>query len=155
MIRHRRLAALALLSLVGVACGPDPNDALGAVASSVAAGAAAASSGSCTPVQGYTAPINDKALAVANADTVTVNAADFSFQPTCIRPKAGSSVTLKVTNTGAILHNVTIADQNIDVDIPVGQTVSVVVTTGAAPVIYVCKFHRTAGMVGAVLPAAG
>lgn len=144
---------LAVLGVLLPACAPDPSDARGAVASSIEQAAVAASSGSCSPVQGYSAPINDKGVATAESGAMTINANDFFFQPTCVRSDGGDTVTLKVTNTGSILHNVTIADQNVDLDVPPGGSVEVQVKIAAAPVVYVCKFHRTAGMVGAVLPA--
>lgn len=152
MIR-RILLGMGALAVFATACAPDPYDGPGAVASSIAA--AAASSGKCTPVEGYTAPITDKGLAVADGAEMTVNAADFYFQPTCVQAVSGGILTLKVTNTGAILHNVTIADQGIDIDVAVGETIEVLVTVGDGPLVYICKFHRTSGMVGAVLPAAG
>jgi plastocyanin len=106
-------------------------------------------------VEGYTAPITDKGLAVADGAEMAVNAADFYFQPTCVQAASGDTLTLRVTNTGAILHNVTIADQGIDIDVAVGETIEVPVTIGDGPLVYICKFHRTSGMVGAVLPAGG
>ena len=74
---------------------------------------------------------------------MTVNAADFYFQPTCVQAASGDTLTLRVTNTGAILHNVTIADQGIDIDVAVGETIEVPVTIGDGPLVYICKFHRT------------
>ncbi|MEP7204249.1 MAG: hypothetical protein ABI894_16675 [Ilumatobacteraceae bacterium] len=84
-----------------------------------------------------------------------MNAADFYYQPTCVQAVSSGTFTLKVTNTGAILHNVTIADQGIDINVAVGETIEVPVTPGDGPLAYICKFHRTSGMVGAVLPAGG
>lgn len=152
MTRRMLLGAGALLTLA-TACAPDPSDVPGATASSIAAAAASASAGTCTPVDGYTAPINDKGLAIADGAEMSVNAADFYFQPTCVRATAGETITLLVTNTGAILHNVSIADQGIDIDVAAGETIEVPITLGDGPLVYICKFHRTAGMVGAVLPA--
>lgn len=150
---RRRLVGLGLLAVLATACGPDPNDALSAVASSNVQAAVSSSSGTCTPVAGYTAPITDKGLASADGPDMAVSAGDFFFQPTCIAADGAGTLTLKVTNTGAILHNVTITDQGIDIDIAVGETVEVPITLATeAPLIYVCKFHRTSGMVGAVLP---
>ena len=36
--------------------------------------------------------------------------------------------------------------------IAVGQTVTVPVTVGSAPVPFFCKYHRTSGMVGSLIP---
>ncbi len=47
-----------------------------------------------------------------------------------------------------------VADQGIDVDVAPGETIVVDVAVGTETLVFVCKFHRTAGMVGAVVPAA-
>jgi plastocyanin len=64
-----------------------------------------------------------------------------------------STVTLQVRNTGQALHNVSVAAQNIDMDVSPGQTVTVPIKVGAAPISFFCKYHRTSGMVGALVPA--
>ena len=44
-----------------------------------------------------------------------------------------------------------IADEGIAINIAPGQSADVKVTVGNVPIVYVCKFHRTSGMVGAIL----
>jgi len=92
--------------------------------------------------------------AVAGAGTnLTVQAGDFFFTPTClVDVPVGSTVSLTVHNGGQALHNVTFADQGIDTDVPPGQTVTITVKIGGARSYpYFCKYHRTSGMVGAVV----
>jgi plastocyanin len=58
-----------------------------------------------------------------------------------------------VHNTGQALHNVSVPDQNIDTDVQAGQTITVGVKVGSAPFTFFCKYHRTSGMVGAIIPS--
>ncbi len=41
-----------------------------------------------------------------------------------------------------------VADQGIDIDQVVGETIEVPVTIGDGPLVYICKFHRSCGMAG-------
>lgn len=47
-----------------------------------------------------------------------------------------------------------LVDRGIDVDVAPGETIVVDVAVGSETLVFVCKFHRTAGMVGAVVTAA-
>jgi len=108
----------------------------------------------CPPIDGYTGPVADHGVgAVANGEVV-IDAGDFFFGPTCAVSDAGVTVTMTVTNSGGILHNVSVADQSIDVDLQPGETIVVDIAVADAPLVYICKYHRTAGMVGALLPGA-
>ncbi len=63
-------------------------------------------------------------------------------------------MTLTVENAGQALHNVSIADQGIDEDVAPGETITLRVEMGSSPLQYACKYHRTSGMLGALLPTA-
>ncbi len=65
------------------------------------------------------------------------------------------TVSLAVHNGTQTLHNVTIQSLGIDADVPAGLTVTVMVQVGSAPLPFFCKYHRTSGMVGALLPSGG
>jgi plastocyanin len=82
-----------------------------------------------------------------------VDGANAAFAPTCVTDVPRGTVTLTVRNTGVALHNVAIPAQRIDVDIARGRSVSVGVRVGSGPVVFVCKYHRSLGMVGVLLPA--
>ena len=89
---------------------------------------------------------------------VALSAGDFFFGPTCItttKPTAQTArepVMLTVKNDSKNLHNVTVPDQRIDMDIPPGQTVSVPVRAVGANVNFFCKFHQSSGMLGVLVP---
>jgi plastocyanin len=108
----------------------------------------------CKQAAGFpdSAQVQDKGTEPASGATVSVEAGDFFFGPTCVSGVAAGTVTLTVENTGQALHNVSIADQGIDEDVEAGQTITVQVEVSSSPLQYVCKYHRTSGMVGALLP---
>jgi plastocyanin len=111
-------------------------------------------SGGCPPITGYVFPVAEHGSAdFAGAAVIEIDAGDSFFAPTCALNVPAGAVTLRVTNTGTMKHNVTITEQGIDVDVLPGETidVDVDVTAGAAPLVFVCKYHRTAGMVGALV----
>ena len=62
--------------------------------------------------------------------------------------------TLTATNTGnTTLHNVTIESLGVDTDVPGAQAIDVKVRVGSSALPFVCKYHRTSGMVGVLLPS--
>lgn len=104
----------------------------------------------CGVVAGLSAPVNDKGTApLASTQTVIVD--DEYFLPTCLTG-ANGTVTLTLHNRGRLLHNFSVPEQNIDVDIPSGETVTVKVTVSGKPVGCFCKYHRDAGQKCALLP---
>ena len=106
----------------------------------------------CAAVAGLPGAVNDKGTAsVAATGTVTVD--DEYFSPTCLTGASGT-VTLTLHNRGHLLHNFSVPEQNIDVDIPSGATVTVKVTVAGKPVHFFCKYHRDVGQQGALLPPA-
>lgn len=97
-----------------------------------------------------TGTVNDKGTAqLASVGTVILD--DEYFSPTCITGASGT-VTLTLHNRGRLLHNFSVPDQNIDVDVAPGQTVTVKVSVGSRPVGCFCKYHRDAGQKCALLP---
>jgi hypothetical protein len=129
-----------------------------ALLASVACGKSESTSGHASPTSrcaaaaGLTQPVADKGTAsLGSIRTVVVG--DEFFAPTCITG-AGGTVTLTLRNDGRLLHNFSVPDQNIDVDIAPGQTVTVKVNVGGKPVGCFCKYHRDAGQKCAILPSA-
>jgi cyclophilin family peptidyl-prolyl cis-trans isomerase/plastocyanin len=87
---------------------------------------------------------------------VELDAKDIAFVPTEITVDAEDlPVTIRMTNSGAALHNFTIDALNIDVDVNPGETVDVVIPAGTAPGTYdfYCNVpgHKEAGMVGTLV----
>ena len=132
---------LAAAALATVACGGGHDT-----------GLSSSSSPTCATVSGLPGQVNDKGTA-ALAATGTITVDDLYFSPTCLTGASGT-VTLTLHNRGRLLHNISVPDQNIDLDIAPGATVTVKVTVAGKPVSFFCKYHRDAGQQGALLPAA-
>ena len=134
----RAVMVMATALIVAIACGGGQDT------------GPSSSGPTCAAVAGLPGQVNDKGTAaVAATGTVTVD--DLFFSPTCLSGASGT-VTLTLRNRGHILHNFTVPEQNIDVDIPTGGTVTVTVTVAGKPVHFFCKYHRDAGQQGALLP---
>lgn len=163
-LRRRRSGTVALLAALAVlvaACGgdDDPTVAGGGSASPDAETEATpgepdteAATAEC-PTDAPLPEDTDRhgALAV-DSGSVELEAGDQFFDPTCLTGVSGDTVTLTITNTGQSLHNIQIEDQNLDKDIPPGEAVTVDVEVGSEPVAFTCKYHRSLGMNGAVVP---
>ena len=106
----------------------------------------------CASVLRGLAPVTNTGARRATS-TIVVDGANAAFSPTCITGVPHGVVTMTVRNTGEVLHNVAIASQHIDVDIARGRAVSIRVRMGSQPVVFVCKYHRSLGMVGVLIPA--
>ena len=75
------------------------------------------------------------------------------FSPSCVVARPGSTLTVVLRNAGTQRHNLTIASQHIDKDVPVGKTATVKVKIPASePLLFECKYHVAAGMKGAFIP---
>ena len=98
----------------------------------------------CTDLFSFSGRVEDRGSAPLKGGAATLEAGDIFFAPTCV---TGATGTVKVTvkNTGRLLHNFSVPDQGIDVDIPAGQSVSVDVKVANKPVGCFCKYHRDAG----------
>ena len=73
----------------------------------------------------------------------------FYFNPTLFTAKSGDKVTLTLSNDSKVLHNFSVKEQNIDMDIPVGGKITVTVSFPASGTqVFFCKFHRSSGMLG-------
>jgi plastocyanin len=76
---------------------------------------------------------------------------DYYFEPTVLKGKPGSSVTLELKNEGSVEHNFTIASQGIDKDLEAGEDAKVSVTIPKSGVVsFYCKYHKSMGMAGAL-----
>jgi plastocyanin len=76
---------------------------------------------------------------------------DYYFEPTVLRGKAGSKVTLELKNEGKVEHNFSIDSQKIDKDLEAGETATVSVTMPqSGQMSFYCKYHKSKGMAGAL-----
>jgi plastocyanin len=151
----RLLALAALLTLAAGACsgggdGGGQSDAPAGTQPS--ATTAAGGSGSCPAGSGLSGNIADHGAAAATGSTLQIEAGDSFFAPTCETGVPTGTVTLVVRNTGKQLHNVSVPGQSIDTDVAPGQTITVKLKQGGKALPYFCKYHRTSGMWGSLLP---
>lgn len=152
---YRRLFALLIIVMLGAAAcssgggvtgnsSPTPTVAVTTTA--------AASGGTCPASAGLPPSTNIHGTVAASGSQISIEAGDFFFNPTCVTGVHSGAITLTVHNGGVTLHNVSIPSLHIDMDITSGQTITVHVMMGKAPLVFFCKYHRGAGMLGALLP---
>jgi plastocyanin len=118
----------------------------------LAAGCSHSHKATCASEVRAEAPVTDRGTRAATGTTLTVDAANAAFAPTCFDHVPRGAVTLRVRDTGKTLHNVQVTAQHVDVDVAPGRTVVVHLRVADAPVVYVCKYHRSLGMVGILVP---
>ena len=152
----QRLALTALLALDASACGGGSRPPGAPTATAATTGTQAnGGTGRCPAAAHLTGRVNDHGAAAASGPLLQVQAGDTFFAPTCETSVPAGTVTLVVRNTGRALHNVSVPGQGIDTDLAAGQTITVHVKVSGGAVAYFCKYHRTAGMVGSLLPSQG
>ena len=111
----RMLAALAIVGLLATACGGDD-------------GGSPAASG------------DDGGGGGEGGASVTVTAADFSFDPESITAAAGD--TIELSNEGESPHNLQAEEAGIDEDVDPGKTVSIdLADVEPGTYDFICKFH--------------
>ena len=149
MRAHHRLVALLALTLIFAlglaACGG------GNIAARQPA--VTAPSGRCPTSAGLPSNASDHGTVAASGRQLAIDANDFFFSATCVTGVLGGTLTLTVHNVGQALHNISIPSLNIDMDVAPGQTITVQVQMGSAPLVFFCKYHKGVGMYGALLPS--
>jgi plastocyanin len=106
---------------------------------------------SCADSVSFPTPVDDRGTGAAVDGSITLAGGDFFFEPTCIVAEPGSQLTISVDNVGRILHNIAVEEQDIDEDVGAGETVTVTVSVPDSGTLhFICKYHTSAGMVGAV-----
>jgi plastocyanin len=82
---------------------------------------------------------------------VEIEMYDDYFEPTVLKGKPGQKVTLELKNAGKNAHTLTISDQSVDMEIQPGDEGEVDVTfPQSGQLEFVCKFHESKGMIGAL-----
>jgi nitrite reductase (NO-forming) len=142
----RRLALVIVLAMTLSACGsaakpgwtlgPTPNHDTAAVGS-------IASQPSPTP-----------AASAAAGTTLEIKAFDLGFEPKTLEVPAAGRYTVRLTNTGTVVHDVTFPGGEV-ASAAAGQTASVDVDIPAAGLTFLCSIpgHAAAGMQGTVTVA--
>jgi plastocyanin len=76
---------------------------------------------------------------------------DYYFEPTVLKAKPGSKITLELKNEGKVEHNFSIDDENLDQDLEPGKNATVtVMAPESGKVSFYCKYHKRMGMAGAL-----
>jgi hypothetical protein len=146
---HRPFALLILTFALGLA-------ACGGGSATTAAGQPTTRppSGHCPAAAGLPSNANDHSTITAAGSQLAITANDFFFNATCVTGvPPGGTATLTIHNAGQALHNVSIPALNIDMDVSPGQTIAIQVRMGSMPVVFFCKYHKSVGMYGALLPS--
>ncbi len=76
---------------------------------------------------------------------------DFSFGPNAITAAAGQELTISLENSGATAH--TFTGEGVDEELDAGGSATVTITVPDGGFEFVCRFHESQGMVGAVTTA--
>ena len=84
------------------------------------------------------------------ATETTVEMVDIAFNPSSLTIPADTDVTVSLPNTGAALHNFSIDELGIDVDVAAGDTGSATINAPAGDYEFYCNVpgHKEAGMLG-------
>jgi plastocyanin len=133
----------AVLLVMGAACG----------GSSKKATSTRAAGGGQKTIAGV--PANDHGTKSVSG-TAEVELDDYYFEPTVLKGKPGTKVTLELKNEGSVEHNFSVSSEGIDKNIEPDATAKVVVTIPkSGDVSFYCKFHKSMGMAGALESTAG
>jgi plastocyanin len=144
----RALGAILTLALTLAACGSSPGRTAG---SGTTPPTPRGSSSPASCASRLTGKVNDLGSKRASGSSIEITAGDFFFSPTCVA--ASGTLTVTIKNTSQTLHNISVTTQNIDTDVPAGQSVAVTVRISGATVPFFCKYHTGAGMQGAFTSA--
>lgn len=139
--------------------------ALGTVPLAAGCGGSSSSSGAGATTTESTPEGGQKTIAGVKANdhgTATVGAEakveldDDYFEPTVLEGRAGQKVTLELENEGQVAHTFTIDSERIDQNLEPGEDAKVTVTIPkSGTVSFYCKYHKSAGMAGALAVAGG
>jgi plastocyanin len=120
--------------------------------------ATACSTGSAAPKEGERVEldgqsvVNHGTIDVGGQTAEDVQAQNNYFDPTVLTGSGGETITLSIDNSTDTLHNFSLQEQQIDQDVPPGQSVKVTVTFPAnGRLVFFCKYHRARGMLGELL----
>ena len=91
----------------------------------------------------------------AGGQEVTIESYDIYFEPKDVTIPADTEVTVVLPNEGVTLHNFSIDELDIDVDIDPGDTQETMITASAGEYEYYCNVpgHKAAGMLGTLIAA--
>lgn len=84
--------------------------------------------------------------------TVSIDARDDYFAAGCVLVPWNRSVRMTVTNRGHLPHDVTLPGVGLRTAVDAGQTVFVTLPATRVPLRFVCSYHVSRHMFGAIVP---
>ena len=110
--------------------------------------------GTTTTIGGVAAVSHGTKDVSGETGKVEVEMYDYYFEPTVLEGKPGQKVTIELKNEGQTAHTFTVSAQSVDQEVQPGDEAEADVTfPQSGQVSFVCKFHKSMGMVGALEPA--
>jgi plastocyanin len=88
---------------------------------------------------------------VSGETSVEFELDDFYFEPTVLRGAAGQTLTLEAFNEGDEPHTFTSEELGVDQELRPGDETSIDITfPDSGQVVFICSFHDSQGMRGAI-----
>jgi plastocyanin len=135
------LAAALVLILALAACGGSSKGKESEEATTTTIGGQAVESHGTKDVSGETGKVE-------------IEMYDYYFEPTVLKGTPGQKVMLELKNTGNNAHTFTVSEQSVDQEVQPGDEAEAEVTfPQSGELTFVCKFHQSSGMVGALEPS--
>lgn len=112
--------------------------------------------GGSTTIGGMTASLHGTKDVSGESGKVEIEMYDDYFEPTVLKGKPGQTITLELKNEGSNPHTLTISDKGIDKEVQPGDEAEADVTfPQSGELTFVCRFHESKGMVGALEVSGG
>jgi plastocyanin len=107
--------------------------------------------GTTTTIAGQSAESHGTKDVSGESGKVEIELYDNYFEPTVLKGKPGQKVELELKNEGKAAHTFTISDQMVDKEVQPGDETETEVTfPQSGQLEFVCKFHQSSGMIGAL-----
>ena len=107
--------------------------------------------GTTTTIAGEQAESHGTKDVSSESGKVEIELYDNYFEPTVLEGKPGQKVELELKNEGKAAHTFTISDQMVDKEVQPGDETETEVTfPQSGQLEFVCKFHKSSGMIGAL-----
>lgn len=107
--------------------------------------------GAKTTIGGVAAESHGTKDVSGESGKVEIEMYDNFFEPTVLKGKPGQKVKLELKNSGKAAHTFTVSEQSVDEEIQPADEAEVDVTfPQSGELTFVCKFHKSSGMVGAL-----
>ena len=146
------LAALTALTACGG--GNDTGTQPAPTAQQTTAGPATTPPATETPPVALSGKVNDRGTEELGSGTsLDMDLGDFYFDPTFVQAAPGTTVTVRLANTGKAPHSFTIDRPKIDVTVSAGGTgMATFQMPKSGTLAFYCTFHRVQGMQGGFYP---